>query len=119
LVDTIVTAVFSLLYVMVKVGITGAAAESSSGELLFSTADYFVSLTFGLVFVLIGGYVAGRMARVRPAIHGLCVGIVVLALSILIEVVSPDPASPAWFNVASFGGVVLVAWLGGYLAGRG
>jgi len=107
LVDLALTAVFAVVYGMARGVVTGA-----------ETADYAVALIAGLAFVLIGGYVAGRMARVRAARHGLFVGAAALVLSILIELVSPSYA-PVWFNVASFLSVAPAGWLGGHLARRG
>jgi putative membrane protein (TIGR04086 family) len=65
-----------------------------------------------------GGYVAGRMARTRSVTHGVCVGIGVLLVTLMIEALSPDPTAPLWFNVVSFIGVVPAATMGGRLAQR-
>ena len=42
--------------------------------------------------------------------------IVTLAITIVIEVLAPDPQAPGWFNVASTIGVLPVAALGGRLS---
>ena len=46
------------------------------------------------------------------------VGILVFALAILIMLVASDPMAPVWFNLASLGGVVPAAAIGGWLASR-
>jgi hypothetical protein len=58
----------------------------------------------------------GRMARIRPTMHGVCVGVVALVVGILVEIFFPDPQAPTWFNVVSLITVVPMAGLGGYLA---
>ena len=114
LVDAVGSIVVGFVYFILKIGITVAEGENP-GEIVLSTTDYVMSTVFGLVFVVVGGYIAGRMAGIRPTMHGMCVGVAGLVAGILLGLV-PDPQAPTWFNVVSLITVVPMAGLGGYLA---
>ena len=118
LVDLVGSLFLGLGYSIVKVGTNMAAGVGGADEIVLTATDYFITAVFGLLLVVAGGYVAGRMARVRPVAHGLYVGLGVLVVTLIIEALAPDPAAPLWFNVVSIIGVVPAATMGGRLAER-
>jgi hypothetical protein len=118
LVDLVGSLFLGLGYSIVKVGTNIAAGGGAADQIVLTATEYLITAVFGLLLVVAGGYVAGRMARVRPATHGLCVGIGLLLVTLIIEALSPDPAAPLWFNVVSIVGVVPAATMGGRLAKR-
>jgi putative membrane protein (TIGR04086 family) len=117
-VDLAGSVILSVGYAVVRMALDVAAGRADSDQIVFTTADYVVSAVMGLLLVVAGGYVAGRMARVRPVAHGLCVGIAVLVITVIINVLAPDPQAPAWFNVASTIGAIIAATIGGGLAAK-
>jgi len=118
LVDLVGSLFLGLGYSIVKIGANVAAGGGGADQIVLTATDYLVTAVFGLLLVVAGGYVAGRLARVRPVAHALYVGIAVLVVTVIIEVLAPDPAAPLWFNVVSIAGVVPAATMGGRLAGR-
>ncbi|HLG60097.1 MAG TPA: hypothetical protein VI485_32450 [Vicinamibacterales bacterium] len=118
LVDLVGSLLLGVGYSIVKVGMDAGAGGDITDQIALTTTDYMVTSVFGLLFVVAGGYVAGRMAGVRSTVHGLCVGLAILALSIVIEVLAPDPEAPMWFNIVSMIAVVPAATIGGRLAGK-
>jgi hypothetical protein len=64
------------------------------------------------VFGAIGGYIAARIAQLRPVMHSAIVGGIVLALTALATVFT-WAAAPAWYHLATLAMVLPVAVLGG------
>ena len=116
LVDLVGSLFLGVGYSIVKVGTNIAAGGGGAHQIVLTATEYLIAAVLGLLLVVAGGYVAGRMARVRPVTHGLCVGIGILLVTLIIEALSPDPAAPFWFNVVSIVGVVPAATVGGRLA---
>jgi hypothetical protein len=69
------------------------------------------SLGLGGFFSLVGGFVAGWMAKVSPTKNGLIMGVISTLLSIFFW-----SFSPAWFNAAGCLFTIGPATAGGYLA---
>ena len=113
LVDLGGTILLGVGYFIVKV--LTATIQHDASEQVSTTTDYLVASVFGLLLVLAGGYVAARIAQARPAAHGICVGLAILAVSIFLVALAPDPLAPTWFKIVSTVGVVPTAALGGYL----
>jgi peptidoglycan/LPS O-acetylase OafA/YrhL len=116
LVDLGGSILLSVGYVIVK-ALTGTTGDDTFQQ-TSTTTDYLIASLFGLLLVSMGGHVAARVARVRPATHGMCVGLATLAISIILAGLAPDPLAPMWFRIVSTVGVVPVAALGGYVAGK-
>ena len=114
LVDAVGSIVVGFVYFILKIGITVAEGENP-GEIVLSTTDYVMSTVFGLVFVVVGGYIAGVLAESDQRCTGMCVGVAGLVAGILLGLV-PDPQAPTSFNVMYLLTVVPIAGLGGYLA---
>jgi peptidoglycan/LPS O-acetylase OafA/YrhL len=75
------------------------------------------SIAFGMVFALIGGYVAARLARRRPLAHGVAVA-AVLALGATISLLSTLGKGAVWSQVAALVLMVPCAVFGGWLRTR-
>jgi hypothetical protein len=105
----------------VAVGVVIAIALASRGIRVDATdADAQMALAgipglvISIVFAILGGFVAGRVAKRSEVLHGGIVG----ALDILIGL--PFCGSyPSWYNVAYIIGEFSFALLGGYIAESG
>ena len=75
------------------------------------------SIAFGMVFAIIGGYVAARLARRRPLAHGVAVA-VVLALGATISLLSTLDRGAVWSQVAALVLMAPCAVLGSWLRSR-
>ncbi len=69
------------------------------------------SLVIGFGFTLLGGYVAGRIAKRSEILHGGIVGVIGISLGLLL-----CGDFPLWYNIIVFAGVVPVGMAGGYFA---
>jgi NhaP-type Na+/H+ and K+/H+ antiporter len=72
------------------------------------------SIAFGMVFALLGGYVAAWLARRRPLAHGVAVA-AVLAIGATISLLSTLGNAAVWSQVAALVLMVPCAVLGGWL----
>ena len=69
------------------------------------------SFFIGFGFTLLGGFVAGRIAKHSESLHGGIVGAIGILLGFLFY-----GSFPLWYNIISFAGVVPAGMAGGYLA---
>jgi hypothetical protein len=69
-------------------------------------------LLIGFGFTMLGGFVAGRVSRTSPVVHGGLVGLVAIVLGLPFWT-----WSPLWVNVLCLLGLVPFGMLGGYAAG--
>jgi hypothetical protein len=69
------------------------------------------SLFIGFGFTLLGGFVAGRVAKQSEILHGAIVGALGIPLGFLV-----CGSFPLWFNIISCAGVLPAGMAGGYLA---
>lgn len=105
----------------IVIGIVAGIIYASSNGGMEGFEEYSVtsvpllvtSLIVGLVFVSLGGYVAGKIAKENEIMNALTVGVIAILLGILFTSVYP-----VWFNVASFGLILPFAYLGGILSSR-
>ena len=68
-------------------------------------------MIFGFGFTLLGGFVAGRIAKQKQVLHGAIVG----AISLLFGL--PFWTSiPMWYNLLALAGGIPLGMLGGYIA---
>jgi hypothetical protein len=74
----------------------------------------FIALA-GLLSTAIGGYIAGRIARVAPLRHGAGVGLVALGIGVL-SLVGSAAELPEWYLASTFALVVPAGMLGGLVA---
>lgn len=79
-----------------------------------------LSLISGFGSAVLGGFVAGRIAKQKQVVHGALVGAIVVAIGIffilLFCFLFCGPLPPAWYSIVSFIGVVLFGMLGGRIA---
>jgi hypothetical protein len=75
------------------------------------------SIAFGMVFALLGGYVAAWLARRRPLAHGVGVA-AVLALGAAISSLNTMGKGAVWSQVAALAFMTPCAVLGGWLRMR-
>lgn len=109
LTDTIGTIVGGVI-IVISLLVGGIPAEEISSRL-----DTFFWLTLGLVvglvFTVLGGFVAGRTAKQSEVLHGGIVGGVgMLAFFI------PGESLPVWYHIICFVGMVPAGMGGGYMS---
>ncbi|MDD5270058.1 MAG: TIGR04086 family membrane protein [Candidatus Omnitrophica bacterium] len=75
-----------------------------------------LSLISGFGSAVLGGFVAGRVAKQKQVFHGALVGAIVSVIGLLYGFVSGESFPPAWYNIVLFVGVVLFGMLGGRIA---
>jgi hypothetical protein len=101
-----------------------AFVATADGQSLTEPVDMLDRFgTFGLVLMLavgtaqtgLGGFVAGRIAKVNYVRHGLAVGVCTLVFGML-SALGPDSGLPMWYVVSGFVATLPVSALGGYLA---
>lgn len=80
--------------------------KSMSGQLL--------ELIAGLGWTVLGGYVAGRIARRAEVLQGALVA----ALGMIVALIFWEGGTPVWVNIAGFAGMLPAGMGGGYLAYR-
>jgi hypothetical protein len=117
LVDLGGTMLFAIGYAILQVVLHGGGSRVDLKGDTPTTTDLAVAAIGGLLFVALGGYVAARMARVRPVAHGTGVGLGTLVVTLILLLVAPDPSTPLWFSAVSVLGVVPAGSLGGSLSG--
>jgi hypothetical protein len=90
------------------------AGPGALAAALQSTAGLLACLVTGNLGTAAGGYVAARMARHAPRLHGLGVGIASLTLALLLKGHGGGPFehAPAWAAAMAWVLVVPVAVLG-------
>ena len=72
------------------------------------------SIAFGMVFSLLGGYVAAWLAQRRPVAHGVAVA-VVLAIGAAVSLLSTLGKGAVWSQVAALTLMAPCAVVGGWL----
>jgi hypothetical protein len=68
-------------------------------------------LVFGFGFTILGGYVAGRIAKYAEILHGGIVGGIGIILGVFFY-----GSLPLWYSIVSFAGVIPAGMAGGCLA---
>lgn len=94
-----------------------AAARAMEGEPL-AAGPTLVVLVFGLLFAVLGGYVAALLARHRELRHATYLAVVMFLLS-LVSMVMYWGQQPAWFQFALLLLGPPAAVVGGWLKARG
>ena len=75
------------------------------------------SIVCGMIFALVGGFVAAWLARRRPVAHGVAVAAVV-ALGAAVSLLTTPAGSAVWSQVAALALMAPCAVLGGWLRSR-
>ncbi len=113
LVDLLGTIVVLGLYFTVLLGAGGAVTEDTLSPTYLAIGD-----ALGLLLSVLGGFVAGRLAKIDEVHHGAAAGFGSLVLSLLIGWGSPVEGAQSWRDVLLPLAVVPAAALGGYIAAR-
>jgi putative membrane protein (TIGR04086 family) len=118
-VDNIGTILLGAAYILVKFT-TQAIVKGKVPEedISFTTVDVVVIEVLGILLVVLGGYVAGRIAKTQHIVHGAAVGIGALLVALVLELLVPGESVPLWYTTISFLSVVPAGAIGGYLAVR-
>lgn len=87
-----------------------------TGVKRFGSGHSRLALSYHLVYTLLGGYLAARLAPRHPMAHALALGVlgVIVSTAGLIAIVAGDLA-PAWYGWALIAGSLPVTWAGGKL----
>ena len=75
------------------------------------------SIVFGIVFALLGGYVAALLARRRPLAHALAVA-AIIALGATVSLIATLGKGAIWSQIAALVLMAPSAVLGGWLRAR-
>lgn len=98
--------------------LTDAAQAAAVMDAVRTEPKFYVTgLALGCLWSVIGGYVAGRIARRRPMLHGALSAILCVLFSVVMMLRGDDVTSPA-LHVVFFALSPLLGALGGYFAGR-
>ena len=86
------------------------------GQPMFDPGLNLLALSYRLVFGVLGGYIAARLAPYSPMGHALTVGAIGFVLSALGAIAATQAnLGPAWYPIALALSSVPTAWLGGWL----
>jgi hypothetical protein len=112
--DAMGSIVVGTLYVLAIL----SAQVAQSGQTVEDVAmqHLIVLEIIGLLLTATGGFLAGRLAGASHIYHGIAVGIGGLLVWLPFELIGITDGSPAWYELASFLGVVPAGALGGYLS---
>ncbi len=91
----------------------GAGAAQLEAGLESNVWILLSSLVGGCAFTVLGGFVAGRMARQRQLLHGLLVGLASVVVFLLFV-----SQTPLWYSVAGMLVTPPAGAAGGFLARR-
>ncbi|HWR72983.1 MAG TPA: hypothetical protein VN604_07420 [Nitrospirota bacterium] len=91
---------------------TGLSEDEVMGRMK-STNGLLLGLIIGLSFTVLGGYLAGRMAKQIEILHGALVAVTGMTIALIFR-----GGDPLWFDIAGFAGMLPAGMTGGYLALR-
>jgi len=105
------------LSLMLASAMAGAGIRQSDiVERMQSTSGLLLNLLMGLGCTVLGGYVAGRVAKREGIRHGMVVSVMSLLLGLILEFF-PDPDSlPRWYALIGYLFIIPAGMTGGYLA---
>jgi hypothetical protein len=87
------------------------------GQPMYEARDNLLALSYRMVFGILAGYLAARLAPSRPVRHVQVLGVIALVLAslgVVVTVVGPD-LGPAWYPIALAITAYPCVWLGGRL----
>jgi hypothetical protein len=103
------------LFVMTLLAATLASAGLSEDEVMGrmrSTSGLLLGLIIGLGCTVLGGYIAGRIARQAERTHGALLAVIGMVIALIFR----NGGDPAWFDIAGFAGMLPAGMFGGWLA---
>ena len=112
LTDTVGTIAISVALVsaMAAAGIS----ESDIMDRMNSLSGLLLGLIFGLGCTVLGGYVAGRIAKRVEVMHGA----IVAGVSLILAVILRESGQPLWFELLGYAAIIPSGMAGGYLAAQ-
>ena len=93
--------------------------DAPAEELVTEFSEGFMAALFftGILFTVLGGFVAGKVAKRAEVKHALVTGGVVLVLGLIVSIAAgTDSVGPVWLAVLGFLATLPAAAFGGYLA---
>jgi hypothetical protein len=121
IVGTISVAITGMIVLGVVWGAQGVKpqdVEAKAEQLSQDVSFLLIAAAIGTGFTILGGYVAGRVCRTGPVLHGALVGLVGILLGLVLFVAFPTEMQkgPEWYTVGSFLVPIPAGAFGGYLA---
>ena len=115
--DAMGSIVVGIFYVLAILS-AQVAQSGQTVEDVLATQHLIVLEIIGLLLTATGGFLAGRLAGASHICHGIAVGIGGLLVWLPFALIGITDGFPAWYELASFIGMVPAGALGGYLAAR-
>jgi putative membrane protein (TIGR04086 family) len=115
-VDSIGSLLVGVLYLSVVLGPKLASGEPP--EDMLTPTHLAIADSLGLLLSALGGFVAGRLARIDEVHHGAATGFGSLVFVILLDWSLQTGGTHTWHDLLMSLAVVPVAALGGYIAAR-
>lgn len=88
------------------------------GQPMYDTGLCLLALSYRIVYGILGGYIAARLAPRHPMRHALALGAIGFVLS-LAGGIAMREFGPLWYSLAIVLTALPCAWLGGVLHRRG
>jgi len=90
------------------------------GQPMFDTGQNLLALAYRIVYTVLGGYIAARIAPRRPMRHALILGGIGTAFATLgaIAAITMADLGPSWYPIALVVTAIPCTWLGGVLHHR-
>jgi len=90
------------------------------GQPMFDTGQNLLALSYRILYTVIGGYIAARLAPHRPMRHALILGVIGLLPSTAgaVAAITMADLGPVWYPVAIVLTALPCTWLGGVLHRR-
>ena len=87
------------------------------GQPMFDTGDNVLALAYRLVYTVLGGYLAARLAPHSPMRHAIILGVIgtVLATAGAVVTITQFDLGPDWYPMALAVTALPCSWLGGKL----
>ena len=102
---------FAMKLLAALLSLTGLSEDEVMGRLK-STSGMLLGLIIGLGCTVLGGYIAGRIARKAERTHGALVAVIGMVIALIFR----DSGDPVWFDIVGFAGMLPAGMLGGRLA---
>jgi hypothetical protein len=107
-----------LTVVYVSVFWAGQSGSGEPSEVVIPPAHQAITEALGLLMSALGGFVAGRLAKIEEVHHGAATGFGSLVVGLLVAWSLPAEGPQAWRDLLLPLAVVPLAAVGGYIAAR-
>ena len=102
---------FAMNLLAALLSLTGLSEDEVMGRLK-STSGMLLGLIIGLGCTVLGGYIAGRIARKAERTHGALVAVIGMVIALIFR----DSGDPVWFDIVGFACMLPAGMAGGWLA---